>query len=68
MKYCVTVSLFRSVQKQIKTTIHQHALMNPMAISLKCIDGWVETHYNMQNCYPLTAVGLYFQVFSARCP
>jgi len=22
----------------------------------------------MQNCYPLTAVGIYFQVFSARCP
>jgi len=24
----------------------------------------VETHYNMQNCSPLTAVGVYFQVFS----
>jgi len=22
-------------------------------------------HYNMQNCYPLTSVGVYFQVFSA---
>jgi len=27
-----------------------------------------ETHYNMQNCYPLTAVGVYFQVFNARHP
>jgi len=33
-------------------------------ISPKCIDGWVETH-NIQN---YTAVGVYFQIFSARRP
>jgi len=39
----------------------------PWLMHMQCVNT-VETHYNMQNCYSLKAVGVYFQVFNARHP
>lgn len=27
-----------------------------------------ETYFNAQNCYPITAVAIYFQVLNVACP